>query len=76
MNPFTKHPNEVGETYLKHLAVALKMGVMLLMSSAAQIVHAIFPFIMPPYGTDVCSMVEYLESKKPDLRAQCNEEEK
>ena len=72
MKLFTEHPNSVGETYLQHCLVAAKVSLKLSVASLAQLVHAIFPFFDPPYGTDVCSMIEYLESKKPGAR-NCDE---
>ena len=73
MKLFTEHPNSVGETYLEHSITATRLSLRLSMASLAQLVHAIFPFFNPPCGTDVCSMVEYLESKKPETRRQCDE---
>ena len=72
MKLFTEHPNSGGETYLQHCLVAAKVSLKLSVASLAQLVHAIFPFFNPPYGTDVCSMIEYLESKKPGAR-DCDE---
>ena len=72
MKLFTEHPNSVGETYLEHCLVAAKVSLKLSVASLAQLVHAIFPFFNPPYGTDVCSMIEYLENKKPGVR-NCDE---
>jgi hypothetical protein len=56
MNIFTKHPSSVDETYLGHMATASKMGFLFLASSVFQFVHAVFPFIHPPFGTDVKSL--------------------
>ena len=72
MKLFTEHPNSLGETYTQHCLVAASLSLKLLMASLAQLVHAVFPFVGPPYGTDVCSMIEYLESKKPGVR-NCDE---
>tara|TARA_B100000287_G_scaffold430219_1_gene485043 strand:+ start:1500 stop:1727 length:228 start_codon:yes stop_codon:yes gene_type:complete len=73
MKLFTEHPNSLGETYIQHCLVAASLSLKLLAASLAQLVHAVFPFINPPCGTDVCSMAEYLEGKKPGAR-RCNEE--
>jgi len=73
MKLFTKHPSSIGETYMQHYVVAASLSLKLSMASLAQLVHAIFPFICPPCGLDVCSMIEYLESKKPEVRKQCDE---
>ena len=43
-NPFTKHPNDVGETYFEHMCCAFKFHYTLLRLSFAALVHAIFPF--------------------------------
>ena len=56
MSIFTRHPNSVNETYLEHLLAALKMGALFLLSSVFQFVHAVFPFVHPPFGTDVKSL--------------------
>jgi hypothetical protein len=72
MKLFTEHLNSVGETYLQHCLVAAKLSSRLLMASLAQLVHAVLPFVSPPCGMDVCSMIDYLESKKPGVR-NCDE---
>ena len=72
MKLFTDHPASVGETYMQHCIAAASLSLKLSMASLAQLVHAVFPFVCPPLGTDVCSMVEYLESKKPGVR-NCDE---
>jgi len=74
MKLFTDHPNSVGETYIQHMRIAATLSIKLSMASLAQLVHAIFPFVRPPCGTDICSMVEYLKDKKPQTRRQCDEE--
>jgi len=53
MNIFTKHPNSVDESYVRHMASAFGLGTLLLFSSMFQFIHAIFPFIHPPFGTDI-----------------------
>ena len=45
MNPFTKHPKEVGETYLQHMGVALGFSFTFLLLTLAAFVHAFVPFI-------------------------------
>ena len=72
---FTLHLNKVGETYFQHMLVAGLISLKLLVSSIAQAVHALLPFVDPPLGTDVCSLIEFLEAKKPEFRAQCKEDE-
>jgi len=65
---FTAHPKSIGETYLQHGAEAGKISLFLLFSSFTMIIHAIFPFVCPPFGTDILSLSEYLNSKIPDKR--------
>lgn len=71
---FTKHPSEVGETYCEHLKVASGVSVRLAACATAQLVHAIFPFFKPPLGLDVCTMSDYLQNKKPQMRKNCKDE--
>ena len=43
-NPFTKHPNSVGETYFQHMWNALKYSIRLEILALYVFIHAIFPF--------------------------------
>jgi hypothetical protein len=42
---FTKHPNEVNETYFEHARFAFCCGCKLLLLGMAALVHAFFPFL-------------------------------
>mgnify|MGYP003112785800 CR=1 FL=1 len=44
-NPFTNHPNSVGETWYQHFKFSISIGIRLLSSGLYFIVHSIFPFI-------------------------------
>jgi len=44
-NPFTAHPNSVGETYLEHMQFASRFGSRMLLGGAAAVVHSLFPFL-------------------------------
>jgi hypothetical protein len=44
MNIFTKHPNELGETYLGHMLAATLYGFTFFLLFFVTVVHAIFPF--------------------------------
>ena len=59
----------IGNTRLSQVS-----SLRLLASSVAQAIHALLPFVRPPFGTDVCSLSEYIETVKPEVRAQCKEE--
>ena len=74
INFWNKHLCEVNESYVQHGLVAILLSLKLALSSVAQAVHALLPFIKPPLGTDVCSMIEYMEQKKPETRVECKEE--
>jgi hypothetical protein len=72
LNKLTEHLDEVGETYWQHFKVAACMSLRLSVASYTQLLHAVFPFIKPPLGTDVCSLIEYFKKKTPEVRRQEN----
>jgi hypothetical protein len=74
MEFFTKHLRHVNESYIEHAKVATCLSFKLLVSSIAQAVHAVLPFVPPPCGTDVCSLIDYLEEKNPKVRSKCLDE--
>ena len=51
INPFTRHPHEVGESYFRHMAVAARVGARMAAGAAACFVHAIFPFLFERTGS-------------------------
>ena len=51
-NPFTKHPNEVDETYFQHMRCALGFHFTLLRLSLCALVHAVFPFLCETTASD------------------------
>ena len=51
-NHFTKHPNEVGETYFQHMRCALGFHFTLLRLSLCALVHAVFPFLCETTASD------------------------
>jgi len=69
---FTKHPNEVGETYWQHFKAASRISWRSFLVSMTQLIHAIFPFFKPPLGTDVNSMKNFLQEVSPDTRKKNN----
>ena len=56
-NIFTKHPKEVGETYLQHLYQAMSFSCLLFSLSLKALVHALLPFC---YETAVSDRVKTL----------------
>tara|TARA_Y100000592_G_scaffold97598_1_gene168691 strand:- start:6713 stop:6922 length:210 start_codon:yes stop_codon:yes gene_type:complete len=59
-NFFTKHLKEVDESYFSHMRCALIISAKMQISAYAQLLHAIFPFIHPPFGGDIKSMQKTL----------------
>jgi hypothetical protein len=62
------HLKDVNETYFEHFRQAFEVGSVLLLASLAQIVHAVVPGFCPPYGSDIGSLIKFLESKLPENR--------
>jgi len=48
-NIFTEHPKSVGESYIKHMLFAIKVGLKLILWGFVAIIHAMFPFIFKTY---------------------------
>ena len=69
MKFFTKHLDEVGESYFKHAMHALSLSCRCQIAAYTQFLHAIFPFIAPTPGTDVRSLINYLKKKLPEKMA-------
>lgn len=44
-NLFTAHPASVDETYLQHLAFALRIAGLLALAAGAALIHALLPFL-------------------------------
>ena len=50
-NPFTRHPQEIGETYFEHMSNASSVGIQLAAGALACFIHAIFPFLCVRTGS-------------------------
>jgi len=68
MKIFTDHPHSVGETYWQHFVSASKISARLGVACISQVAHAIFPFIYPPFKSDVESLSIFLEELHPEKR--------
>jgi hypothetical protein len=44
-NPFTAHPNDVGETYAEHALFALRYGAKMTLGGIAALAHGLCPFV-------------------------------
>ena len=64
-NIFTKHPKEVGESYLQHLWEALKYSFNLFLLFLAAFIHSIFPFFFKnTTSSKIIKMAEDLKARK------------
>ena len=64
-NIFTKHPNEVGESYLLHMFNALRYAFTFLLLFVIAVIHAILPFLFIRTASDVvCEMSKDMECRK------------
>jgi hypothetical protein len=52
-NPFTAHPNDVGETYLEHGAFACRYGAKMTWGGIAALLHGLFPFLFKTTGSRI-----------------------
>ena len=53
MNIFTKHPSEVGESYLRHGFSAMRYAFTFLLLFVIAFIHAIFPFLFQTTVRDI-----------------------
>ncbi|APV49682.1 hypothetical protein BWI17_08315 [Betaproteobacteria bacterium GR16-43] len=52
-NPFTEHPNSVGETYGQHALFAMRYGVKMTVGGLAAFVHGLLPFLFRTTGSRI-----------------------
>ncbi len=62
------HLKDVNEGYFEHFRHAFELGSVLFLASFGQFAHAIIPDLFPPLGSDVRSLIKFLESKLPENR--------
>jgi len=60
MNPFVKHPKEVGMNYFQHFAFAFYVQLKLLLALLACFIHAFFPFL---FTTTASTIIRELDDK-------------
>ena len=64
-NIFTKHPKEVGESYLQHLWVAWIYSFSLFLLFLIAFIHSLFPFIFKnTTSAKIIKMAEDLKNRK------------
>ena len=64
-NPFTAHPNDVGETYLEHGVFACRYGAKMTWGGLAALLHGVFPFLFKTTGSRITrELAETLEATR------------
>lgn len=66
-NPFTTHPNAVGETYPEHFRASWGVGLTLLAAGLACLVHGLMPAMFKTTGSrTIFKLNAKLTGRKPD----------
>ena len=52
-NPFTAHPNDVGEGYLEHGLFACRYGAKMTLGGVAAFIHGLMPFLFQTTGSRI-----------------------
>lgn len=61
---FTRHLDEIGESYAEHLLFTLKIGSLMFVAAIAIIVHGFMPFIFETTGSDMIAHINNLLSER------------
>ena len=65
MNIFTKHPTEVGESYLRHGFSSIRYAFTFLLLFVIAFIHAIFPFLFEKTASNVVSeMTKHMKRRE------------
>ena len=65
INIFTKHPKEVGETYLQHMWAAVRYSFTFLLLLFVSLIHSIFPFLFIKTASCVVQeMAKHMEERE------------
>lgn len=65
MNPFTRHPASLNESYLEHMRAALFISVSMLSAGLACLIHSVFPFLFADYANrTVTKLNKFYQSRK------------
>ncbi|MFY8142030.1 MAG: DUF6356 family protein [Caulobacter sp.] len=68
MNPFTRHPNAVGESYGRHFGVATRFGATMILGGIGAILHGVFPWLFETTGSrTVTRLYQQIAGRGPDL---------
>ena len=64
-NIFTKHPKEVGETYLEHMWNAVRYSFTFLLLFFVALIHSILPFLFTKTASCVVQeMAKHMEDRE------------
>ena len=64
-NIFTKHPKEVGETYLEHMFNAVRFSLTFLLLFVVALIHSILPFLFTRTASCVVQeMAKHMEDRE------------
>ena len=67
MNPFTRHPNAVGESYGRHFGVATTFGATMIIGGIGAILHGVFPWLFETTGSrTVTRLYQQIAGRGPD----------
>ena len=70
VNPFTKHPHSVGETYFQHMKKAVRYGLRIQIVAIIIFIHALFPFLFEQNGGDEIDKInKELQHRKKSKKA-------
>ena len=69
VNIFTKHPNEVGETYFQHLFNSLRYALTFVLLVFVAFIHAVFPFI---FTKTASWLVQEMSAHTKKREGECN----
>ena len=65
INIFTKHPEEVGETYLEHMYNAMRFSLTFLLLFVVALIHSILPFLFTKTASCVVQeMAKHMEERE------------
>ena len=62
------HLQEVGESYIQHLKVTVKVATRFACAVGSQLIHGLVPDLRPPFHNDIESLIDFLYRYKPEVR--------
>jgi hypothetical protein len=62
------HLEDIKESYFEHFRHAFNIGSVLILASLGQFLHSVLPNVSPPYGSDIDSLIGFLNSMKTENR--------